>query len=248
MRFSDITFEGRRLWALAACIALALCAFGAVLPRFAFADAEAPSIVYDGDACQLTVQGAPGYESSSDLFPSFKGLMPGDMASQDIALEAKGVHSQVRLYVRAVVSDDAQKALEPIVLTSSVDKEGLGKAIQSGSVGHAFSESTQVAQFSEDGSAVLHLSLDVPTSVSNELAGKSEQVTWLVTAEDDSGTIAADNVSAGPEDLRENAPAFFSSPIKTGDLLRTVPVLLLVIACLSAVIAITAWARRKRHQ
>ena len=90
-------------------VAAIFCMVALAVPARAFADT--PAIAYDGNACQLTVSGATGSSGESDLFPTFKDLMPGDVREQQIEVRATGVKSQVRVFVRAVVDHETAHQL-----------------------------------------------------------------------------------------------------------------------------------------
>lgn len=168
--------------------AAALCFIALAAPVRAFADT--PSIVYDGNARQLTVSGATASSGESDLFPAFKDLMPGDVREQQIEVRATGVKSQVRVFVRAVVDQETAGMLSPITLTATAGDAFAGW-LQAGTPGSVFAYPTQIATFTSDGSTVLNLQLSVPTSVGNELADASKTIRWEITAEDDGETIPA---------------------------------------------------------
>lgn len=167
-------------------VAAIFCMVALAVPARAFADT--PAIAYDGNACQLTVSGATGSSGESDLFPTFKDLMPGDVREQQIEVRATGVKSQVRVFVRAVVDHETAYQLSPITLTASVGDASAGW-LQTGTPGSVFAYPTQVATFTSDGSTVLNLQLNVPTSVGDEVADANKTIRWEITAEDDGKTI-----------------------------------------------------------
>lgn len=167
-------------------VAAIFCMVALAVPARAFADT--PAIAYDGNACQLTVSGTTGSSGESDLFPTFKDLMPGDVREQQIEVRATGVKSQVRVFVRAVVDRETARLLSPITLTASAGDASTGW-LQTGTPGSVFAHPTQVATFTSDGSTVLNLQLSVPTSVGNELADASKTIRWEITAEDDGEKI-----------------------------------------------------------
>lgn len=169
------------------CVVTAIfCIVALAAPVRAFADA--PAIVYDGNARQLTVSGAMGSSDDPDLFPAFKDLMPGDERDQQIEIRATGVKSQVRVFVRAVVDHETADLLSPITLTASAGDASDGW-LQTGTPGSVFAYPAQVATFTSDGSTVLNLQLSAPTSVGNELADANKTIRWEITAEDDGKTI-----------------------------------------------------------
>lgn len=216
--------------------------FGAALllaPASAYA-ADTPSMAYDGNARHMTVSGVEAPSGGVDLFPAFKDLMPGDTREQLIKIETKGVQGQVSIFVRAVVDEDAARALEPISLTAAVSAGPSSSVLETGTPASVFAETAKIATFAADGNATLDLRLSVPTSVGNELADASKTVRWEITAEDDSGEL--DAIPARPE------PAYrsiFSQLTQTGD---SIPLgALIAVAAIAAVgIAWTLWRRSKR--
>ena len=216
--------------------------FGAALllaPTSAYA-AEAPSITYDGNARQLTVSGVEAPSGGVDLFPAFKDLMPGDTREQPIKIEAKGVQGQVSIFVRAIVDEDAARALEPISLTAAVGADSSSGSLEAGTPGSVFAETAKVATFAADGSATLDLRLSIPTSVGNELADASKTVRWEITAEDDSGEL--DAIPARPEPAQKS---IFSQLTQTGDSIALGA--LVAVAVIAAVgIAWALWRRNRR--
>lgn len=169
-------------------VAAIFCIAAFAAPAHAFADT--PTIAYDGNARQLTVSGATGTSGESDLFPAFKDLMPGDVREQKIEVRATGVKSQVRVFVRAVVDSETAHLLSPITLTATMGDTS-ADWLQTGTPSSVFASPTQVATFTSDGSTVLNLQLNVPTSVGNELADANKTIRWEITAEDDGEKIPA---------------------------------------------------------
>lgn len=216
--------------------------FGAALllaPNSAYA-ADTPSIAYDGNARQLTVSGVEAPSGGVDLFPAFKDLMPGDTREQSIKIEAKGVQGQVSIFVRAVVDEDAARALEPISLTAAVSTAPSSGLPETGTPASVFAQTAKIATFASDGNVTLDLRLSVPTSVGDELADASKTVRWEITAEDDSGEL--DAIPASPEPARKS---IFSQLTQTGDSIAVgVLVAVLIIAAIG--IALAVWRRNKR--
>ena len=221
---------------------LAAALFSAALllaPSSAYA-VDAPSIVYDGNARQLTVSGVEAPSGGVDLFPVFKDLMPGDTREQPIKIEAKGVQGQVSIFVHAVVDEDTARTLEPISLTAVVSAGPSSNVLETGTPASVFAETARVATFAADGNATLDLRLSVPTSGGNELADASKTVRWEITAEDDSGEL--DAIPARPEPAQKG---IFSQLTKTGDSIA-LGALVAVLAVAAIGIAIAVWRRNKR--
>lgn len=221
---------------------LAAALFSAALllaPVSAYA-ADTPSIAYDGNVRQLTVSGVEAPSGGVDLFPAFKGLMPGDTREQPIKIEAKGVQGQVSIFVRAIVDEDAARALEPISLTAAVSTGSSSSVLGTGAPASVFAETAKVATFAADGNATLDLRLSVPTSVGNELADASKTIRWEITAEDDSGEL--DAIPARPEPAQKG---IFSQLTQTGDSIALGA--LVAVAVIAAVgIAWALWRRNRR--
>lgn len=216
-------------------VAAIFCMVAIAVPARAFADT--PAIVYDGNACQLTVSGATGSSGESDLFPTFKDLMPGDVREQQIEVRATGVKSQVRVFVRAVVDHETAHQLSPITLTASVG-DASASWLQTGTPGSVFAHPAQVATFTSDGSTVLNLQLSVPTSVGNELADASKTIRWEITAEDDGEKIPVQ--SAGSK-----KPGLLGL-VATGDSTLTLLLVLLTLAIIAFIAALLLSRRNKR--
>lgn len=216
-------------------VAVVACVAALAAPARAFADTLA--IAYDGNARQLTVSGATGSSGEPDLFPAFKGLMPGDVREQQIEVRATGVKSQVRVFVRAVVDHETARQLSPITLTASAGDASAGW-LQTGTPGSVFAYPTQVATFTSDGSTVLNLQLSVPTSVGNELADASKTIRWEITAEDDGEKIPVQPVGS-------KSPGLFGLAA-TGDSTLALLLVLLTLAIIAFMAALLLSRRDKR--
>lgn len=215
-------------------VAAIFCIVALAAPARAFADT--PAIAYDGNACQLTVSGATGSSGESDLFPTFKDLMPGDVREQQIEVRATGVKSQVRVFVRAVVDRETARLLSPITLTASAGDASTGW-LQTGTPGSVFAYPTQVATFTSDGSTVLNLQLSVPTSVGNELADASKTIRWEITAEDDGEKIPVQPAGSKKPGLL--------GLVATGDSTLTLLLVLLTLAIIAFIAALLLSRRDK---
>ena len=213
-------------------MAAIVCLIALAVPARAFADI--PTIAYDGNARQLTVSGAT---DSSDLFPAFKDLMPGDVREQQIGVRATGVKSQVRVFVRAVVDHETAHLLSPITLTASAADASAGW-LQRGTPGSVFAYPTQVATFTSDGSTVLNLQLSVPTSVGNELADANKAIRWEITAEDDGEKIPVQPAGSKKPGLLGLAA--------TGDNTLALLLVLLALAIIAFIAALLLSRRNKR--
>ena len=213
-------------------VAAILCMVTLAVPARAFADT--PAIAYDGNARQLTVSGATGSSGEPDLFLAFKDLMPGDAREQQIEVRATGVKSQVRVFVRAVVDHETAHMLSPITLTAAAGDASAGW-LQTGTPGSVFAYPTQIATFTSDGSTVLNLQLNVPTSAGNELADANKAIRWEITAEDD-----GEKIPARPAGSKKSG---LLGLVATGDNTLTLLLVLLTLAIIAFVAAVIV--RRK---
>ena len=69
--------------------------------------ADTGSVTYDGDAQSFVF--LPGSDDSpTDLFPDFKGVMPGDRLTQTLRLRNDSDH-RVRLYLRSLGSESGSE-------------------------------------------------------------------------------------------------------------------------------------------
>lgn len=247
---------------LAAAVAFAMACVACV-PLAAFAD-ELPSISYDGAAHELAASGGGG----SDLFASFKDLMPGDERDQDVAVRVANATGAVRVYIQAQVDEATAKALEPASLSVSggdgaaqVASGAIGGLPAQGSAGSVFGNKVLVAAFDGSGAATLKLHLSVPTSVGNELADAQRDVRWEVIVEDESGEYAngsggatgGNGDSGGDEGLNsgngsdQSAGFPFGMFSKTGDgPMEQIIGWLVLLACISVVVFIAAKAAYDR--
>ena len=78
--------------------------------------ADTGSVTYDGDAQSFVFLPGSDY-SPSDLFPDFKGVMPGDRLTQTLRLRNDSGH-RVRLYLRSLGSESgSEEFLSQMTLT-----------------------------------------------------------------------------------------------------------------------------------
>lgn len=78
--------------------------------------ADTGSVTYDGGAQSFVFLPGSDY-SPSDLFPDFKGVMPGDRLTQTLRLRNDSGH-RVRLYLRSLGSESgSEEFLSQMTLT-----------------------------------------------------------------------------------------------------------------------------------
>lgn len=161
----------------------------------AFADG---SVTYQGGAEKFVF--LPGSEhSSTSLFNSFEGVMPGDKISQEIVVRNNFLSSYaVRIYMKAIPHNETTNPLQPKV----ADKEDvasmteflsqLSMTVKQGSkvlfnaspaeLG-GLSDYVLLGTFSKGGKTTLTVELNVPIELGNEYANRVGEVDWVFMAE-----------------------------------------------------------------
>lgn len=135
------------------------------------------NVIYQGSAEGFVF--APGSEESlTDLFPSFKGVMPGDSLAQRILIRNDASKEvKVKLYIRSLgahaesVDFLSQLSLRVSTLTDTI----------------FFAPSNETAQMTDwiylgllysGGEAELEIKLDVPVTMGNDYADKIGYLDW----------------------------------------------------------------------
>lgn len=158
----------------------------------AYAADAALGIRYDGAQDSLTLQGA----TDADLFASFKNVVPGDVLTQDIAVDLTGITGETRVYVQAEADEATATALQDVQLTASFEDGS-----QTGTPASVFQDKALVLTASSDVSRTMRLTLAVPTTVGNELAAARETVRWTISVEEEDGTGDVSSVRLRALDL-----------------------------------------------
>jgi hypothetical protein len=182
----------KTLWKAAA--AIAVCA--TLLAAFAApALAANASVTYEGNADRFV------FLPASDLFQNFKGVMPGDMLTQQITVKndtSNGV--KVKIYLRAEPVSEGDKAFlgqmrltvvqdgSSVLFDAAADqRDGLASDVCLGT-------------FYSGADIDLTVSLAVPIGMGNEFQDDAGTVRWVFTAEelpiepDDPDTGDASNI------------------------------------------------------
>lgn len=126
---------------------------------------------------------APGSEQSlTDLFPDFKGVMPGDTLTQIVTLKnSTASGSKIDIYMRAQSTDEeSAKLLSELTLRVTVKDDQLTKDIFNA----APSDTTGLENWillgtlENEGTVDLELSLIIPSELSNEMQNKLGSINW----------------------------------------------------------------------
>ena len=167
----------------------------------AFAESK---VTYEGGAEKFVF--LPGSEySETDLFENFKGVMPGDVITQEITVQNNYTKAKkVNIYLRAVVHDEQGNPLSEEVartedlvsmqdflsqLTMTV-KQG-DKVLFSASPDEldGLKENVLLGTFPGRSKTILTVELSVPFELGNEYANRVGEVDWIFTAEEVTKTV-----------------------------------------------------------
>ena len=167
----------------------------------AFAESK---VTYEGGAEKFVF--LPGSEyTETDLFENFKGVMPGDVITQEITVQNNYTKAEkVKIYLRAVVHDEQGTPLSEEVartedlvsmqdflsqLTMTV-KQG-DKVLFSASPDEldGLKENVLLGTFPGRSKTILTVELSVPIELGNEYANRVGEVDWVFTAEEVTKTV-----------------------------------------------------------
>lgn len=163
------------------------------------ASAADSTVAYRGQEEGFTF--GPGSEyTSSDLFDSFKGVMPGDTRTETVTFKNEAVDSDfVRLYLRAVAHDDTANPMSPAVAAKETDVASmkdflaqLGMKVYNGSEMIYSASPDQTAGLTDNvylgtvrtGETLdLRVELEVPATLDNRYAYRAGEVDWVFLVE-----------------------------------------------------------------
>ena len=156
-----------------ATICLALLLVACLLSGSALA---AASVSYEGGAEKFVF--LPG----SDLFESFKNVLPGDELTQTITVR-NDKDMQVRIYLRAEpVNQASEEFLSQLTLTVTCKDKEIFDAAASETA--QLTKATLLGTFRKNGSTDLTVTLSVPADMGNEYMSAIGFVPWTFIAEE----------------------------------------------------------------
>lgn len=145
------------------------------------------SVTYSGNAGDFLF--APGSDHSlTDLFPDFKGVMPGDVLTQQITVKNRASNQvKVKIYIRSLGAQEGSQAfLSQLKLKVA--------ASQNNTMAYMFDAAAhETAQLSEwvclgtlysGGVVNLDVTLTVPTSMGNEFQNQVGYLDWQFMIEE----------------------------------------------------------------
>ncbi|MBQ9861148.1 MAG: hypothetical protein IJO75_02700 [Clostridia bacterium] len=210
---------------LVACFLLLLSA----LPVYA----AGGKVTYSGNAGNFVFE--PGSEHSlTDLFPNFKGVMPGDSLTQKITVKNDADNKvKVKIYMRSLgAHEDSMEFLSQMGLTvQHSDDNTMAYMFDA-----AANETAQLTDWVclgtlySGGEVNLDVTLNVPTSLDNEYQSKIGYLDWEFRIEE---------FPAEPGD---------PEPPQTGDNFRMGLWLTLLISSLATFLILLVWRKKDREK
>lgn len=212
-------------------IALGMMAVMLTLGMDFSAFAVAPSVTYEGGAEKFVF--LPGSEyTDTDLFDSFKNVMPGDVLQEKITVQNRQKHCDyVNIYMRAQTHDEkenpmSEKVAEKTDLVSMQDfLSQLSMKVWNGNdlIYQASPEETDglkdnvlLGKFAYGEKTELTVELTVPIELDNRYMNLIGEVDWIFTAEEINDSKPAPKPTPEPEpEPTPNRPTV--TPTKTGD-------------------------------
>lgn len=170
-------------------------------------------------------------ESPTDLFPSFKEVMPGDSLTEKIEIKnEKSNNVKIKLYIKAVDTSKEEKSNEDFLskLKLSVKQDGNTELYKAPASDEAqLKDWVYLGTVFSGGKVTLDVTLEVPAELGNEFQNAAGYVDWSFKAEE-----------LAVEDTDPKAP-------QTGDNILFYALLMTVSAAAILVIAIPT-VRKKR--
>lgn len=154
-----------------------LLSLSSVLPVYA-ADGK---VTYDGNAREFIFE--PGGEHSlTDLFPNFKGVMPGDTLTQKITVKNDVSHNvKVKIYIRSLgAHEDSVEFLSQLGLKvqKSEDNEMAYMFDAAANETAQLTDWVYLGTLYSGGEVNLDVILDVPVELDNEFQNKIGYLDW----------------------------------------------------------------------
>lgn len=155
-----------------------------------------PTVTYDASVHEFAVDNTSGL----DFFNGMKNVIPGDTRIQKIDLQYTHVAQDLSVYLSAQCKDtDMIELLKDATMDIYVD-------------GHLVSENqwifdgVLIGEVQESGLHEMEVHLHIPTSLGNEIAGKSMLLQWVLTVQEEEAVqtpTETPDVSVIPDDSQD---------------------------------------------
>ncbi len=148
--------------------------------------AATPTIEYSGKDAKITFENITG----TDFFENFKGVMPGDIRSQDILLKSKPLEREAGFYLKAECDEKTKELLKDVKINIDVNGE---EVVENGII------FDQVKLGTVEGKATLpvKITMNFPLTMGNEIAEQELHVKWYITVQEDGREIAQGTLPSG---------------------------------------------------
>lgn len=168
-------------------IIVALISIFFLLSSTTFAYAQNGRVIYGGNAGNFVFE--PGTEHSlTDLFPNFKGVMPGDTLTQKITVNNKADHKvRARIFIRSLgAKEGSQEFLSKLKLKVAASKDNEMAYMFDAAANETadLSEWTYLGVLYSGGKVDLDVTLEVPTELDNEFQDSIGLLVWEFMVEE----------------------------------------------------------------
>lgn len=134
-----------------------------------------PEVGYDGSSHRFEVSHTDGL----DFFDGFKNVLPGDTKSQLIQLRYQNVSQDLTVYLKANCDDqEMMELLKDATLDIYVDDQLVSED-------QWIFDDVFIARVEKPLSQEMRVDFHVPTSLGNEIAGKSLTLQWVLTVQEE---------------------------------------------------------------
>lgn len=202
-----------------------------------FAAVDVPTVTFDADAEVFSYENTDTYTDADgtefpDLFPEFKGAIPGDSFTQEIIVNAENIEAQtVNIYLHSEnANEDYETIMESVLFTVTYE----GEEIASGTL----EEGILLGSFTADDTMDIVVEMAIPITVGNEIADLYGTIDWVFVAE-----LIDDEPEENPtEDPTEDST---EDLVQTGDNSNFVLWSVLLIVAISGMLSIVYKSKNK---
>ncbi|MBQ4154168.1 MAG: hypothetical protein IJE01_03085 [Clostridia bacterium] len=190
-------------------------------------------VTYSGNAGNFVFE--PGSEHSlTDLFPNFKGVMPGDTLTQKITVKNNADNKvKVKIYIRSLgAHEDSVEFLSQLGLKVQKSEENEMAYMFDAAVNETaqLTDWVCLGTLYSGGEVNLDVTLSVPVELDNEYQNKIGLLDWEFMVEE--------------LPIEESDP----NPPQTGDNSNITLCLTLMLCCVATIIIILLWRRNDKEQ
>ena len=202
----------------------------------------AESVTYNGKDKGFSL--GSGGSSASDLFPNFKGLMPGDKLSEEITIKNSS-DKTVKISMGSLAAGSNAEFLSQLKFKINGD-ESLGKINNTGGGTELW---TALGDFAPGQEKTIKVDIEMPITVGNEYQDAIGTVNWQFKAEepDDENKDKKDDPNDGDDGDDDGSDSEDSSKkggAKTGDYTNIWIWIALITSSLGATYVIRSSSRR----